>query len=176
MSEGANGYDVRIRALVSVHETESGTPALQKTIFDFKHMPSDPTVASHVIQEPDDRSGKTRFAYRLDPDETVHAGIGFIVEMPFPLCYLIFQKTGLMTKQKIVITNAPSIVDSDFRGEATLAIRNAGEKPFMLHHRIRIAQIKFEWAIIPNLIPQSRFEDLSSTSRGDKGLGSTGLL
>ncbi|GEM_PF-4914514 len=47
-SNGAVGYDVHLRAIVSPHEIDEKNPRLRKTLFDFRKIPSDPKIAERV--------------------------------------------------------------------------------------------------------------------------------
>ncbi len=112
--------------------------------------------------------------YRLDPRESVLVGIGFVTQMPFPMFYRIEERSGLSTHHCIEIQNA-SVVDSDYRGEAGVLLHNRGEKPFYLKHGMRIAQILFQWAVIPELQPTEDLDSMDKTKRGTQGFGSTGI-
>jgi len=65
--------------------------------------------------------------------------------------------------------------DSDYRGEAGVLVYNRNPHPFLLHKDMRIAQVIFQKAIIPNLVTVKSYEELSNTARGAGGFGSTGI-
>ncbi|MDE1970090.1 MAG: dUTP diphosphatase [Patescibacteria group bacterium] len=111
----------------------------------------------------------------MHPGESVLVGIGFITEMPYPMFYWVAPRSGLASRHGITVTNAPGTVDPDYRGEAGVLIYNRSEYPFDLKHNMRIAQIIFSNALIPNLVPMETFEELTATKRGSGGFGSTGL-
>jgi dUTP pyrophosphatase len=174
-TEGAIGYDVRIRAVVSSFEMDPGYPKLRKTLFDFKNMPGDPLIASRVFMLPKKGGVETELVYRMEPEESVLVGIGYITEMPFPLFYWVAPRSGLAARWGITVTNAPGTVDPDYRGEAGVIVYNRNKKPFDLKHGMRIAQIIFQWAVIPEIALASKYEDLQDTHRSAGGFGSTGI-
>ncbi|MFO0718967.1 MAG: dUTP diphosphatase [Candidatus Paceibacterota bacterium] len=169
-TDGAVGYDVYARAIVSASEMDQSNPNLRKTLFDFREVPKDPVVAKKVHMLND------RLVYRMEPGESVLVGIGFVTEMPYPLFYWVAPRSGLASKWGITVTNAPGTVDPDYRGEAGVLVYNRNETSFDLEHNMRIAQILFQWAIIPEITEVATFEDLGQTRRGTGGFGSTGLL
>ncbi len=113
--------------------------------------------------------------YRMYPNESVLVGIGFVTAMPFPLFYWVAPRSGLASRYGITVTNAPGTVDPDYRGEAGVLVYNRNQHCFDLKRNMRIAQIIFQWAIIPEIIEISRYDELSNTGRGAGGFGSTGL-
>ena len=169
-TEGAVGYDVRIRSVLSSSEMDKDNPALRKTLFDFIKWPEDPLVARHVVtKEPPE------LLYRMEPEESVLVGIGFITKMDFPMFYRVAPRSGLATKYGLTVTNAPGTVDPDYRGEAGVLVYNRNNHAFDLFRGMRIAQIIFQEALIPELMEVFSPEDLGKTPRGSGGFGSTGI-
>ncbi|HEY4510470.1 MAG TPA: dUTP diphosphatase [Candidatus Paceibacterota bacterium] len=176
-TDGAIGYDVSLRAIVSPKEMDAENPVLRKVLFDFKNPPEDPELLRHVLTVSSDEKlgAQNELVYNLDPGESVLGGIGFITEMSFPMFYWVAPRSGLASKYGITVTNAPGTVDPDYRGEAGVLIYNRSSVPFFLRHNMRIAQIIFQWAIIPELL-NTDIDQLLSTNRGAGGFGSTGIL
>lgn len=168
-TEGAIGFDVRLRAIVSPSELTDGQPKLRRTLFNFVDRPDDPDVARHVAP----MGGS--LVYRMDPGESVLVGIGFVTEMAFPFFYWVAPRSGLASKWGITVTNAPGTVDPDYRGEAGVLVYNRNDYTFDLKHGMRIAQIIFQRASIPKLFQVADFEELDTTRRDAGGFGSTGL-
>lgn len=177
-SEGAIGYDVCIRAIVSPDEMDLVNPDLRKTLFDFETIPNNLSLQRHIVELPRENGGSKEFAYQLNPGESVLAGIGFLTAMSFPMFYWVVPRSGLASKHGIQVTNAPGIVDPDYRGEAGVLVHNRPEnkKPFFLRYGMRIAQIVFQYAVIPEFTSVKISGDLPETLRGTGGFGSTGLL
>lgn len=165
---GSIGYDVAIRAIVSPTELDPHNPQLRRTIYNFHGWSSDPQVSPQVVccgQE---------YVYRMNPGESVLVGVGFLTAMVFPMFYWVSPRSGLASKWGISVTNAPGTVDPDYRGEAGVLVYNRNQHSFDLRHGMRIAQIVFQKAEIPELVEAS-LGDLEATERGSGGFGSTGL-
>ncbi len=80
-------------------------------------------------------------------------------------------RSGLAIKYGVTVLNAPGTIDSDYRGEVGIILVNHGDQPFEIARGARIAQL----VVAP--APQARLvavEDLSATTRGTGGFGSTG--
>ena len=169
MTDGAVGYDVKIRAIVSPVDKDPDNPKLRKTLFDFLKWPDDPSVNHQIISKGDE------LIYRMKSGQSVLAGVGFITEMPFPMYYVIAPRGGLSSKYHVTIVNAPGTVDPDFRGEAGALIRNESDGDFDLFRGMRIAQIIFQLAIIPDFIHVEGVDNMVQTARGIGSFGSTGL-
>lgn len=171
---GAVCFDVFLRAIVSPTEMEdfiSSKPPLRKTLFDFKNMPSDPAIRSHIFEI----NGK--LVYRIYPGESALVGIGFMTEMEFPMSYKVLSRSGLCTRSGITVANALCPIDSNYRGEAGALIKNQNSdgKPFDLEQNMRIAQVEFTAGVIPEILPIKDYSELSRTGRGAGGFSSTGL-
>jgi dUTP pyrophosphatase len=169
-TEGAIGYDVYLRAIVSPHKMDPKNSNLRLCLFDFQTPCSeDPEVSSHIVR------ADNQLVYRMEPHESVLAGIGFVTEMPYPMFYWVAPRSGLASKWGITVTNAPGTVDPDYRGEAGVLIYNRNPHTFDLRYEMRIAQIIFQWALIPAMEVVASPANLGTTNRGTGGFGSTGL-
>ena len=172
MSGEAAGFEGYLRGIVRPSEMDPKNPLLRKSLFDFEHVPSNPNNMGHV------RELKGELVYRLDPNESVLVGIGFLTELPvlpLPMFYWVTPRSGLASKHKITITNAPGTVDADYRGEAGVLVHNESNISFDLSRDMRIAQNIYQWALIPEVELVSSVDQLSSTGRSTGGFGSTGL-
>lgn len=169
-TDGSKGHDVYLRAIVCRRGTmDAAFPFMRKSVFDFQHMPEDPLVAQRVLRINDD------LAYRIGPGESVLCGMGFITEMEPATQYVLHPRSGLQSVRDIVLVNAHTIVDSDYRGEAGALLKNCSSRVFALTHGMRIAQVVFDSGLIPRIDIVGSYDALSSTTRGAKGFGSTGL-
>ncbi len=173
-TEGAIGFDVRARAIVSATDMDLQNPNLRRTIFDFKAVPEDERVRGQVFDLPGSHNGR-ELVYRMQPGESVLVGIGFVTEMTFPMFYWVAPRSGLASKYNIQVTNAPGTVDPDYRGEAGVLVLNRGPNHFDLRCNMRIAQIIFSTALIPEFDEVSLFNNLGESHRNTGGFGSTGL-
>jgi deoxyuridine 5'-triphosphate nucleotidohydrolase len=166
---GAIGYDVYVRAVVSDKDMDPDNPNLRETLFDFKN-PSKYEYIDQQVCDVDDE-----LVYRMKSHESVLVGIGFVTQMIFPMFYWVTPRSGLSSKYGITVTNAPGTVDPDYRGEAGVLVYNRNASTFDLRHDMRIAQIIYQNAIIPDPEEVDTYEELDQTARGVGGFGSTGL-
>lgn len=173
-TKGAIGYDCCARAIVSAHEMDLVNSNFRKTLFDFINVPEDPRVAGHVQILPSGDSGQ-EFVYRIAPGEMALVGIGFVTEFELPYFFWVAPRSGLASKYGVTVANAPGTVDPDYRGEAAVVVINNSNNPFDIRQNMRICQIIFQKAELPELDSTSYYEDLSGTERGSGGFGSTGL-
>ena len=102
--------------------------------------------------------------------ETVFIGTGIVMEIPEGYMGLVFARSGLACKHGLAPANKVGVIDSDYRGEITVAIHNHSSQDKVIAKGDRIAQI----AIVPYLACEFEEGELSSTERGAGGFGSTG--
>ncbi len=98
---------------------------------------------------------------------------GISVELPQTFELQVRPRSGLAFKHGITVLNTPGTVDSDYRGELFVLLINHGTEDFTIKNGDRIAQ-----AVIAPVVQVSYIEkdELSETSRGSGGYGSTGIV
>lgn len=106
----------------------------------------------------------------IPPHTTKNIGTGLLIEPPPDYFLFVCPRSGL-GKYSISVTNAPGVIDPDYRGELRVLVYNGGYESFWVENGMRIAQL------IP--MPVHRLgivevQELSPTERGNKGFGSTG--
>ncbi len=103
------------------------------------------------------------------PAFTVSTGWAF--EIPEGYFGAIFARSGLAKNAGIRPANCVGVVDSDYRGEVKVAVRNDTWFPANVQNGDRIAQL----VVLPYLPVEFVESDmLSDTDRGAGGFGSTG--
>ena len=103
--------------------------------------------------------------------ETVMIPLGFAIEIPEGYAGLVFARSGLASKRGIAPANKVGVVDSDYRGECMVALRNHTSSDVKIEGGERIAQL----VIVPYLTAEfEEADELSDTQRGGGGFGSTG--
>jgi len=96
---------------------------------------------------------------------------GWAMEVPPYFEIQIRPRSGLAIKNSITISNSPGSVDSIFRGEVKVILRNEGKENFLVKRGDKIAQA----VIAPVCLwPAVEVSELSETNRGSGGFGSTG--
>ena len=107
----------------------------------------------------------------IEPGKTVFIPTGIALEVPEGCAGLIYARSGLSCKRGLAPANKVGVVDSDYRGEITVALHNHGAMPQTVNPGDRIAQ----FIITPVLQPAYEIaEELSDTVRAEGGFGSTG--
>ncbi len=81
-------------------------------------------------------------------------------------------RSGLALKKGITVLNSPGTIDADYRGEIGVVLINLSNDDFIINSGDRIAQLVVSKHEQPNL---EQTDSLDSTSRGEKGFGSTGV-
>lgn len=106
----------------------------------------------------------------LLPGKVTKVPTGLAFEIPEGHCMLLFGRSGMGAKG-IRLANCVGVIDSDYRGEVAVLIFNDSDQIKCIAPGERIAQAM----IIP--VPACSFEqvsELSDTTRGEGGFGSTG--
>ena len=107
----------------------------------------------------------------IEPGKTAFIPTGIALEVPEGCAGLIYARSGLSCKQGLAPANKVGVVDSDYRGEITVALHNHGSEARTVNHEDRIAQ----FIITPVLQPAYQVaQELSDSVRGTGGFGSTG--
>lgn len=108
----------------------------------------------------------------LKPGESVLIPTGIAIELPNnEMAAFIFARSGLATKHGISLSNGVGVVDSDYRGEVCVGLRNFGPENYVIEKNERIAQMVI-MPVIPAVFSES--VNLNDTDRGKGGFGSTG--
>lgn len=108
----------------------------------------------------------------LKPLERSIVGTGLFIELPIGIEAQVRPRSGLAAKKGITVLNAPGTIDADYRGEIGVILVNLSNEDFTINNGERIAQLviakheRAEWVLV---------KDLSETSRGEGGFGSTGI-
>ena len=108
----------------------------------------------------------------IAPDQIVLLPTGIAISIPHGYEGQIRPRSGLSIKHGITIFNAPGTIDSDYRGELKIPIINLGKIDFLVERGMKVGQLiiteykKIRWVTVSELP--------ISTTRGDRGFGSTG--
>ena len=108
----------------------------------------------------------------LKPLARIIVKTGLFIELPIGIEAQVRPRSGLAAKKGITVLNAPGTIDADYRGEIGVILVNLSHENFIIENGERIAQLviakheRAEWVEV---------QELSETSRGEGGFGSTGV-
>lgn len=108
----------------------------------------------------------------LDAHASAVIPTGLFFEIPEGFEIQVRPRSGLAAKNGVTVLNAPGTIDSDYRGELCVILINHSNIPFTINNGDRIAQIVVASVVQANFVAS---ENLSETSRGAGGFGSTGV-
>lgn len=108
----------------------------------------------------------------IQPGCTLAVRTGWIWEIPFGFVGKLYIRSSLAMKYDLTLANSVGVIDSDYRGEVRVLIRNAGCHLHTIRHKDRIAQLIIEPIATPDLVVS---ESLTDTTRAAGGFGSTGV-
>lgn len=111
----------------------------------------------------------------LYPGQTVMVPLGIKVAIPIGFKLTLKSRSGLASKNQVIVTNSPGTVDSDYRGEVKAILSNIGNKPFEVLPFSRICQGEVEESTGMGFFEVANEEELGATERGEGGFNSTGV-
>lgn len=107
----------------------------------------------------------------LKPLERSIIPTGLFMALPLGYEAQVRPRSGLAAKYGLTVLNSPGTIDADYRGEIGVILVNLSDTDFTVKNGERVAQLviskhtRGEWVSAQNL---------SDTSRGSGGFGSTG--
>jgi dUTP pyrophosphatase len=107
----------------------------------------------------------------IGPGETHKIGSGIAIALDDGHAAFIYARSGLGINKGIIPANCVGIIDSDYRGEIIVGLKNCSNEPFKVNNGDRIAQMVIAKCETPELVI---CEFLNETSRSTGGFGSTG--
>jgi dUTP pyrophosphatase len=106
------------------------------------------------------------------PHSTVKIPTGIAIEIPTGFFGAIFARSGTATKKGLRPANCVGVIDADYRGPIIVALHNDTDEVQLIADKERIAQIVF--LPVCDLGSFEIVDELSDTTRGGGGFGSTG--
>ena len=131
-------------------------------------LPSYETIASAGM----DLRANLEQSIELKPLERAIVKTGLFIELPIRFEAQVRPRSGLAAKNGITVLNSPGTIDADYRGEIGVILVNLSADDFIIKNGERIAQLiiakheRADWISV---------QELSETSRGEGGFGSTGV-
>lgn len=138
-----------------------------KLLFEPSELPAYATAGAGAV----DLKACVAKSIRILPGATETIPTGLAVALPDGYGMFIASRSGLAVKHDIIVLNAPGLIDSDYRGEIRVVLKNIGSSVFYVHPGARIAQAfvlalpQIEWQLV---------QELPETVRGAGGFGHTG--
>ena len=108
----------------------------------------------------------------IEPGAVLAVATGFALAIPEGFEGQVRPRSGLALKHGITVLNAPGTIDADYRGEVKVILINHGKQAFQIRRNDRIAQLVIA-PVTAAIFEQVR--ELSSSTRGAGGFGSTGV-
>jgi dUTP pyrophosphatase len=145
---------------------------MTKPVLKFKKLRPDAQIPAKADPGSSGLDLRTTERLFLSPGEMVMAPTGLASEIPPGYEVQIRPRSGIAAKQRVTVLNSPGICDSSFRGEWKVLLFNHSNEIVIFDAGDRIAQA----ALCP--VPEYDIQEvteLSETTRGSGGFGSTGV-
>ena len=114
---------------------------------------------------------RSRVDLDVPPGRSTLVPTGVFIELPIHYEAQVRPRSGLALKHNITLTNSPGTIDAGYRGEVGVIMFNAGETAYSVKRGERIAQMVINELPDVDMVPA---DDLSDSTRGAGGFGSTG--
>lgn len=96
---------------------------------------------------------------------------GLVMAIPDGFELQIRPRSGISLKYPLIVANAPGTIDSGYRGEIGIILRNLGKEPVVINKGMRVAQGVLAAYTVAEF---DESDCLEPTARGTGGFGSTG--
>ena len=108
----------------------------------------------------------------IEPGDSVMVKTGISIELPANTEAQVRPRSGLAYKKQITVLNTPGTIDEGYRGEVGVILINHGKEAFVVEKGSKIAQMVIKPVFQAEIVEVG---ELSDTSRGEGGFGSTGF-
>ena len=108
----------------------------------------------------------------LAPGASRMVKTGVAIQLPPGTEAQVRPRSGLAAKHAVTVLNTPGTIDEGYRGEVCVILVNHGTQPFAIEKGMKIAQMVIKPVITVDV---EETDELSDTSRGEGGFGSTGV-
>ena len=98
---------------------------------------------------------------------------GISVSCPESVVWQVWPRSGLAKTKGISVM--AGLIDSSYRGEVMVILRNDGTEYFLVKQHMKIAQLVPVVVANPGTLALTEMSDLSESSRGNCGFGSSGI-
>jgi len=101
----------------------------------------------------------------------VHSGISIAIPRGFE--GTLRPRSGMASNRGVTLANAPSTIDSNYRGEVLIPLYNQGHDVAVVKAGERVCQLLIKIQPEPQFVEVSEFTE-ADTNRQDAGFGSSG--
>ena len=143
-----------------------------KEVIKFKKLDSSALLRAYAHKEDAGMDIFSNEEITLNPKEWALVKTGFCMELPSGYEAQVRSKSGLSLKSGIIVLNSPGTIDENYRGEVGVIVFNVSTNPYKIEKHQKIAQMVINKVEHLDVI---EVEEISNTSRGLGGFGSTGL-
>lgn len=121
---------------------------------------------------PEEECGKV-LKVELKPNQEMKISTGISCEIPQGYYMQLVPRSSMGIKKNLILKNTVGVIDSSYRGEILMCVKNIGDETIEIMNGERICQA----IILP--YPKVKYvevKELSETERGVGGFGSSGRL
>ncbi len=108
----------------------------------------------------------------LGPNERRAVPTGVALDLPDLYEAVVVPNSALAEDQGTTVLNNPGTIDPDFKGEIQVILINLGDRDTTITRGDQVAELRIQKFVRAEF---KKVDSLSSSSRGGKGLGSTGV-
>lgn len=142
-----------------------------RPVLKFKRLSPEAELPKYETKGAAGMDVKALKAFKIWKDDFTVIETGLSMEIPPGYEVQVRSRSGLAAKHGLAVLNSPGTIDSDYRGEVKVILYNHGPHTYEGKAGERIAQL----VLAP--VAQGRLEvveELTDTTRGEGGFGSTG--
>lgn len=109
----------------------------------------------------------------VQPNQEAKIHTGLALQLPAGTALLLLPRSSMGIKKNLILENTVGLIDSDYRGECLIFVRNIGDFPVEIENGERLVQ-----GLLVPYFKHSFIEvnELDETERGVGGIGSTGRV
>jgi len=105
----------------------------------------------------------------LKPMEEKAISTGVKIAIPQGYVGLVWDRSGLASNNSLHVMGG--VIDSSYRGEVCIILKNLGKEDFEIKKNMKIAQLLIQPIVAAKIKEAINLDD---TARGERGFGSTG--
>lgn len=109
----------------------------------------------------------------LQPNQELKINTGLSFQLPTGTALLLLPRSSMGIKKNLILKNTIGLLDSDYRGECLIFVKNIGNEVVFIENGERLVQGLIVPYMRPNFV---EVDELDSTERGTNGIGSSGRI